>query len=67
MMGQKRLVSLIEDGTAQASGDVSILDQLASMLVTFEMGFEIMPGTRGPAPDANLNPYEVGPVDLEGE
>ena len=29
MMGQKRLVTLIDEGTAQATGDVSILDRLA--------------------------------------
>jgi hypothetical protein len=28
------------------------------------MGFEIMPGTRGPTPDEYLNPYEVAPVDI---
>ena len=33
----------------------------------FELGFEIMPGTTGPAPQEDLIDYEVGPVDLHGE
>ena len=32
-----------------------------------QLGFEIMPGTKGPAPKEDLNDYEVGPVDLHGE
>ncbi len=31
------------------------------------MGFEIMPGTKAPAPDDELNSYEVGPMNLHGE
>jgi hypothetical protein len=44
-----------------------VLAKLASTLVQFELGFEIMPGTAGPAPEDDLNDYEVGPVDLHGE
>jgi len=58
-MGQKSFAASIADGTAQAEGDVELLAQLAATLTTFEMGFEIMPGTKGPAPIVNLNPYEV--------
>ena len=32
-----------------------------------ELGFEIMPGTKSPTPEEDLNPYEVGPVDAHGE
>jgi alkyl sulfatase BDS1-like metallo-beta-lactamase superfamily hydrolase len=59
MMGQKSFAASIEDGTAQAEGNVDILAQLAATLVTFEMGFEIMPGTKGTAGEVDLNPYEV--------
>jgi hypothetical protein len=31
-------------------------------MVEFELGFEILPGTKGPAADEDLNPFEVGPV-----
>ena len=59
MMGQKSFAASIEDGTAQAEGNVDILAQLAETLVTFEIGFEILPGTGGPAGEVDLNPYEV--------
>jgi alkyl sulfatase BDS1-like metallo-beta-lactamase superfamily hydrolase len=67
MMGQKTLMAQIDDGTAKTSGDKGVLRQLASTLVEFEMGFEILPGTKGPAPEEDLNPYEVGPVEFRGE
>jgi alkyl sulfatase BDS1-like metallo-beta-lactamase superfamily hydrolase len=62
MMGQKSFAASIEDGTAQVEGNVDILAQLAATLVTFEIGFEILPGTAGPAGKVDLNPYEV-PVE----
>ncbi|MBW2160535.1 MAG: SCP2 sterol-binding domain-containing protein, partial [Deltaproteobacteria bacterium] len=67
MMGKKTLMAQIEDGTAKIEGDKGVLEKLASTLTVFEMGFEIMPGTKAPAPEEDLNPYEVGPVDLHGE
>ncbi len=59
MMGAKSFADSIADGTARAVGDVGILAQLAKTLVTFEMGFEILPGTAGPAGKVDLNPYQV--------
>jgi alkyl sulfatase BDS1-like metallo-beta-lactamase superfamily hydrolase len=67
MMGKKTLMAQIDDGTAKIRGDKGVLKQLASTLVQFELGFEIMPGTKGPAPKEDLNPYEVGPTNLHGE
>jgi alkyl sulfatase BDS1-like metallo-beta-lactamase superfamily hydrolase len=56
MMGTIPLMDQVADGTAQVVGDASVLQQLAGMLVQFEIGFEIMPGTGGatitPAMDA---------------
>ncbi len=46
-------------GTAHVGGNVDILTQLAATLVTFEIGFEILPGTAGMAGEIDLNPYEV--------
>ena len=66
-MGQKTLMAQIEDGTAKVRGDKGVLAKLASTLIQFELGFEILPGTKGPAPKEDLNDYEVGPVDLHGE
>ena len=59
MMGVKSFAASIEDGTAQAEGNIDLLAQLASTLVTFQMGFEILPGTAGPAGEVDLNPYSV--------
>jgi len=69
MMGQKSFAASIADGTAQVEGDVDILAQLAATLVTFEIGFEILPGTAGPAGEVDLNPYEVAKdyVLIKGE
>ena len=51
MAGQRTLAAQIADGKAKVEGNQKILEQLASLLVTFEMGFEIMPGTAS-GPDA---------------
>ena len=67
MRGEKTLAAQIDDGTAKIAGDRGVLDQLRSMLVTFELGFEILPGTAGPKPKEDLNPFEQGPVELKGE
>ena len=66
-MGAKSLADQIADGTAKVDDDVGILKQLASTLVRFEVGFEILPGTKGPAEEESLNPFEVGPFDARGE
>ena len=59
MMGQKSFAAAIEDGTAKVEGDVGLIAQLAQTLVTFEIGFEILPGTGARALEVDLNPYEV--------
>ena len=59
MMGKKSFAASIEDGTVQVAGNVDLIAQLAQTLVTFEMGFEILPGTAGKAAAVDLNPYEV--------
>jgi alkyl sulfatase BDS1-like metallo-beta-lactamase superfamily hydrolase len=67
MMGVKPLTDQITDGTAKTEGNQKVLDQLASMMVDFELGFEIIPGTKGPASKEDLNPFEVGPVEPVAE
>jgi len=67
MMGVKSLRAQIDDGTAKAVGKTEIIGELASTLVMFDPRFEIMPGTKGPAPKEDLNPFEYGPLDLRGE
>ncbi len=59
MMGKKSFAASIKDGAAKTEGDAGILAKIAETLVTFEIGFEILPGTAGPAGKVDLNPYEV--------
>ena len=64
MMGVKPLAAQIEDGTAKVKGDLGVLQQLGDAMVTFEMGFEILPGTSSAGQDDELNDFEVGPLEL---
>jgi alkyl sulfatase BDS1-like metallo-beta-lactamase superfamily hydrolase len=67
MMGLKPLTAQIEDGTATADGNLAVLQQLASTMVEFELGFEILPGTKGPSSADDLNDFEVGPLATPAE
>ena len=44
-----------------------MLKQLGSAMVAFEIGFEILPGTKGPSEVTELNDFEVGPVEVSHE
>jgi hypothetical protein len=69
MMGLKTFVASIEDDTAIAEGDASILSKIAGTLASFQIGFEVLPGTAAPVPEAKLNPYEIADdsVQIRGE
>jgi hypothetical protein len=56
-------------GTAKAVGNADILAQIAQTLVTFQIGFEVLPGTAAPAKEVDLNPYSVAEysVFMSGE
>ena len=58
-MGAKSLKAQIEDGTATTKGNLDVLDILASTMVTFEIGFEILPGTAGPVQTEEVNPFSI--------
>lgn len=60
MAGAKTLESQIKDGTAKFTGDLSVLQQLASTMVEFDPRFQIMPGTKAPTPPApKTDPYQA--------
>jgi alkyl sulfatase BDS1-like metallo-beta-lactamase superfamily hydrolase len=67
MGGQKTLRSMIEDGTAKAEGNADVIWQLASTLIVFDPRFEILPGTKGPAAESDLNDFEAAGLDPSGE
>jgi len=46
LMGQKTVSQLLEEGTAKSNGDISIIKKVENSLDTFEIGFEILPGTK---------------------
>jgi alkyl sulfatase BDS1-like metallo-beta-lactamase superfamily hydrolase len=58
MMGAVRLVTQIEDGTAIAEGNPGIINELASMMVNFSLGFEILPGTVSDPEMQDKTPFE---------
>jgi len=67
MMGLKPLTAQIEDGTAKTEGNLGVLQQLASAMIEFELFFEVLPGTKGPAAALDLNDFEVGPLEVVHE
>ena len=62
MVGAVPLPALIADGRAQISGDGSVLQKLASMLVHFEVGFEILPGTGQGHRSEPMEDFQAEPV-----
>ena len=62
MMGTKTLAAQIEDGTARVEGTTEVLSQLGSTMTTFELAFEIIPGTVAPREPEDLNDFETGPI-----
>ena len=45
IMGQATLAEQLQDGYGTLQGDASVLLSLASVLIDFQAGFEILPGT----------------------
>jgi alkyl sulfatase BDS1-like metallo-beta-lactamase superfamily hydrolase len=70
MAGATKFNSLIEDGMAKLEGDRGPYETLKSLLVDFEVGFEILPGTKDEPKDEpkaeDQNTFEYTPV-LVGE
>ena len=62
MIGTTTLQQLIIDGVAVLDGDPGVLTSLASLLVHFEVGFEIMPGTGAGAAGQPLADFEQEPL-----
>ncbi len=67
MMGTKTFAAQIEDGTAKVEGKAEILSQLGSMMLDFDLAFEIIPGTVAHREPEDLNDFETGPIYPAGE
>lgn len=63
MTGERPLLDLVVAGDARLDGDATILQALAGMLVHFELGFEIMPGTGTAELSPDLDPFASEPLD----
>jgi alkyl sulfatase BDS1-like metallo-beta-lactamase superfamily hydrolase len=62
MTGQSTLQELIADGRAQVDGNLGVLQTLASSLVHFDVGFEMLPGTGRALLSASMQDFEVEPL-----
>lgn len=62
MIGAVPLTALIADGRATVAGDVGVLQRLAAMLVHFEIGFEMMPGTGEGHLSEPMGDFQVEPI-----
>lgn len=67
MMGAKTLEAQVVAGKAKLEGDTTLLAKFGATMVDFEIGFEILPGTKGDAVKPDQNDFEVGPVEMKGE
>jgi len=59
MIGKISFADQIEAGKAKTQGKKEVFDQLISTLADFELGFEILPGTKGEPAEDESNPLEV--------
>lgn len=67
MFGLTTFEELLKSGKAKAVGDVTLLGKLAGMLDTFEVGFEIMPGTKSKnAAAGKKKGYEADEPSIKG-
>jgi alkyl sulfatase BDS1-like metallo-beta-lactamase superfamily hydrolase len=62
MTGAAPLARQVAEGRARIDGDAGLLVALAGMLVHFEPGFEILPGTGGPSPAGELDDFAQDPL-----
>jgi linear primary-alkylsulfatase len=68
MMGAMTFDELISSGKATLDGDRDVYEQLKTTLVQFELGFELMPGTKVVEPKSDMNTFEqVEPAMIGAE
>ena len=67
MMGAVNFDEQIASGNAKLTGNRDVYEQLKAMLVHFDLGFEIMPGTGEADLSPEMNPFEVEPLAVPGD
>ena len=58
---------LVKNGTIKLDGNTEVLGQLKQTMVQFELGFEIMPGTKKVSQKPDMEPFEQVGVPIKGE
>jgi alkyl sulfatase BDS1-like metallo-beta-lactamase superfamily hydrolase len=68
MTGEITLEEQLKTGVAKLEGNAEILEQLKATMIHFELGFEIMPGTKAKDPSTEeMNEFEQEPPSVTGE
>jgi alkyl sulfatase BDS1-like metallo-beta-lactamase superfamily hydrolase len=67
MMGKTTFDDQIKTGKAKLKGNREVYEQLKSTLVQFELGFEMMPGTKKADAKPDLNAFEQTPPAYNGD
>ncbi len=67
MMGATTFDKQIESGKAKLEGNKEVYEHLKSTLIQFELGFEMMPGTKKAEAKPDLNPFEQVPPAYNGD
>jgi len=66
LTGQGNFDEMAKDGTIKLEGDPGVVEQLKKTMVQFELGFEIMPGTKKVAEKPQRMPFEQAEPPLSG-
>jgi alkyl sulfatase BDS1-like metallo-beta-lactamase superfamily hydrolase len=65
MMGAVSFDDQIKAGKAKLTGDTAPYEQLKSLLVNFELAFEVLPGTTKGSEPIEKNPFEHDPPSIQ--
>ena len=67
MMGAAKFDDQIKNGKAKLDGNRKVYEQLKTTLVQFELGFEIMPGTKKAEVKPDMSSFEQMPPAYNGD
>jgi len=67
MMGAAKFDDQIKSGKAKLDGNRKVYEQLKTTLVQFELGFEIMPGTKKAEVKPDMSSFEQMPPAYNGD
>ena len=68
MTGEISMEEQLKSGVAKLEGNAEILEQLKATMIHFELGFEIMPGTKDQSPSTDkMNAFEQKPASVTGD